>query len=108
MWQENQNQCLSPYLPPTHRVTKSTCVMHIVHLETDESGGIEEKCSGSCPNSLPSPHSSCHPTLAPAPLTVEGKVSKGGCKCIHAEHGTDGHIGYSLHSVLGGPKVQKS
>lgn len=41
----------------------------------------------------------------PAPLTVEGEVSKGGCEPIHAEHGTDGHIGHSLHSVLRGPEV---
>lgn len=111
MWWEHQDQCPRNTHTRMHAhmhadtVMKSTCVICTLLLETDGSEGMEEKCSGSCPSSLPSPHPSSHPTLAPAPLTVEGEVSKGRCEPIHAEHGPNGHVGHSLHSALGGSKV---
>lgn len=46
--------------------------------------------------------------MAPATLTVEGQVSKGGCEPIHDEHSPDGHVGHSLHPALGGPGMYRS
>lgn len=41
-------------------------------------------------------------------LTIKGEVTKQGGEQVHDEHGHDGDVGHTLHSLLGGTRVMSS